>query len=314
MTENSMLLTLDVGNTNTVLGLYRLASEELVTHWRISTLRTQTADEYGVLFLNLFSMRKVEATEISSIIISSVVPPLESTLRQVCERYFNVKPIFVEPGIKTGMPILVDNPAELGADRLVNGVAAFARYGGPCIVVDFGTATTFDVISAKGEYLGGVISPGLAISAEALFARAFAVNVTGAFLMSRWAIPGIVRSGGGSIIHVASQMGSVARRLQTTYSATKAALLLLAKGMALDHAADGIRVNTLSPGGIATESMAERWGDMATAEREWGRKMHPLGRLGRVEEIASAAAFLASDEASFMTGADLLVDGGYTAL
>jgi type III pantothenate kinase len=172
MTENSMLLTLDVGNTNTVLGLYRLASEELVTHWRISTLRTQTADEYGVLFLNLFSMRKVEATEISSIIISSVVPPLESTLRQVCERYFNVKPMFVEPGIKTGMPILVDNPAELGADRLVNGVAAFARYGGPCIVVDFGTATTFDVISARGEYLGGVISPGLAISAEALFARA----------------------------------------------------------------------------------------------------------------------------------------------
>jgi NAD(P)-dependent dehydrogenase (short-subunit alcohol dehydrogenase family) len=149
---------------------------------------------------------------------------------------------------------------------------------------------------------------------EALFARAFAVNVTGAFLMSRWAIPGIIRSGGGSIIHIASQMGSVARRLQTTYSATKAALLLLAKGMALDHAADGIRVNTLSPGGIATEGMAERWGDMATAEREWGKRMHPLGRLGRVEEIASAAAFLASDEASFMTGADLLVDGGYTAL
>jgi type III pantothenate kinase len=172
MTEKSMLLTLDVGNTNTVLGLYRLASNELVTHWRISTLRTQTADEYGVLFLNLFSMRKVEATEVSSIIISSVVPPLESTLRHVCERYFNLKPMFVEPGIKTGMPILVDNPAELGADRLVNGVAAFARYGGPCIVVDFGTATTFDVISAKGEYLGGVIAPGLAISAEALFARA----------------------------------------------------------------------------------------------------------------------------------------------
>ncbi len=172
MTEKSMLLALDVGNTNTVLGLYRLASNELVTHWRISTLRTQTADEYGVLFLNLFSMRKVEATEVSSIIISSVVPPLESTLRQVCERYFSLKPMFVEPGIKTGMPILVDNPAELGADRLVNGVAAFARYGGPCIVVDFGTATTFDVISAKGEYLGGVIAPGLAISAEALFARA----------------------------------------------------------------------------------------------------------------------------------------------
>ena len=170
--EKPMLLTLDVGNTNTVLGLYQLASDELVTHWRISTLRTQTADEYGVLFLNLFAMRKIEVTEITSIIISSVVPPLESTLRQVCERYFNLKPMFVEPGIKTGMPILVDNPAELGADRLVNGVAAFARYGGPCIVVDFGTATTFDVISVKGEYLGGVIAPGLAISAEALFSRA----------------------------------------------------------------------------------------------------------------------------------------------
>jgi type III pantothenate kinase len=172
MTEDSMLLTLDVGNTNTVIGLYRLNSSELLTHWRISTLRAQTVDEYGVLLLNLFSMRKIEASEVKGIIISSVVPPLESTLRQVCERYFNLKPMFVEPGIKTGMPILVDNPAELGADRLVNGVAAFARYGGPCIVVDFGTATTFDLISAKGEYLGGVIAPGLAISAEALFARA----------------------------------------------------------------------------------------------------------------------------------------------
>ncbi len=169
---DSMLLTLDVGNTNTVLGLYRFASDELITHWRVSTLRTQTADEYGVLFLNLFAMRKVEAAEVSAIIISSVVPPLESTLRQVCERYFNIKPMFVEPGIKTGMPILVDNPTEVGADRLVNSVAAFARYGGPCVVVDFGTATTFDLVSAKGEYMGGAIAPGLAISAEALFARA----------------------------------------------------------------------------------------------------------------------------------------------
>jgi type III pantothenate kinase len=167
-----MLLTLDVGNTNTVLGLYRFATDELITHWRVSTLRTQTADEYGVLFLNLFAMRKVEASEVSAIIISSVVPPLESTLRQVCERYFNLKPMFVEPGIKTGMPILVDNPTEVGADRLVNSVAAYARYGGPCVVVDFGTATTFDMVSAKGEYLGGAIAPGLAISAEALFARA----------------------------------------------------------------------------------------------------------------------------------------------
>ena len=167
-----MLLTLDVGNTNTVLGIYKPGSDELVTHWRISTLRTQTADEYGVLFLNLFTMRKVDPAEVTAIIVSSVVPPLDSTLRQVCERYFNIKAMFVEPGIKTGMPILVDNPAEVGADRLVNSVAAFARFGGPCIVVDFGTATTFDYISAKGEYMGGVITPGLAISSEALFARA----------------------------------------------------------------------------------------------------------------------------------------------
>jgi type III pantothenate kinase len=170
--ETAMLLTLDVGNTNTVLGLYKPGSDELVTHWRISTLRTQTADEYGVLFLNLFTMRKVDPSEVTAIIVSSVVPPLDSTLRQVCERYFNIKAMFVEPGIKTGMPILVDNPSEVGADRLVNSVAAFARYGGPCVVVDFGTATTFDYISPKGEYMGGVITPGLAISAEALYARA----------------------------------------------------------------------------------------------------------------------------------------------
>lgn len=169
-----MLLTLDVGNTNTVLGLYNLepVPSELVGHWRVTTHKTQTADEYGVLFVNLFSMQKLSVEAVTHIIISSVVPPVETTLRRVCERYFKIKPLFVEPGIKTGMPILVDNPAELGADRLVNGIAAYERFGGPCIVVDFGTATTFDVISAKGEYCGGVIAPGLGISADALFSRA----------------------------------------------------------------------------------------------------------------------------------------------
>jgi type III pantothenate kinase len=167
-----MLLTLDVGNTNTVLGLYKLDEPELVAHWRVTTHLKQTADEYGVLFLNLFAMHQIQPSEIEAIIISSVVPPIESTLRRVSERYFKVKPMFIEPGIRTGMPILVDNPAELGADRLVNGVAAFAKYGGPVIVVDFGTATTFDVVTAQGEYIGGVIAPGLGISADALFARA----------------------------------------------------------------------------------------------------------------------------------------------
>ena len=183
-----MLLALDVGNTNTVLGLYRLdaaapasgdsdpgqgkSEQELIAHWRVTTHRTQTSDEYGVLFVNLFNMHGLAVDQVTSIIISSVVPPVESTLRRVCEKYFHLQPIFVEPGIKTGMPVLVDNPTELGADRLVNCIGAFERYGGPCIVVDFGTATTFDVISAKGEYLGGAISPGLGISADALFARA----------------------------------------------------------------------------------------------------------------------------------------------
>jgi type III pantothenate kinase len=176
-----MLLALDVGNTNTVLGLYSLesghyasgpAAANLLAHWRVSTHRTQTADEYGVLFTNLFNLHGLSTSQVHHIIISSVVPPVESTLVQVCESYFHLKPLFVEPGIKTGMPVLVDNPSELGADRLVNAIAAYERYGGPAIVVDFGTATTFDVISARGEYLGGIISPGLGISADALFSRA----------------------------------------------------------------------------------------------------------------------------------------------
>ena len=170
-----MLLALDVGNTNTVLALYTLDADgpgELVANWRVTTQKTQTADEFGVLIISLLSLHKIEASAVTGVIISSVVPPLDSTLRRVSERYFKIKPLFVEPGIKTGMPLLIDNPAELGADRAANGVAAFERYGGPCIIVDFGTATTFDVISAKGEFLGGVIAPGLGISADALFSRA----------------------------------------------------------------------------------------------------------------------------------------------
>lgn len=171
-----MLLVIDVGNTNTVLGVF--AREDgaaeyagLSAHWRVTTELKRTVDEYGVLFRNLFSMDKVEAAGIQGIVISSVVPPLDSVLRQVCERYFHVPALFIEPGVKTGMPVHYDNPAEVGADRIVNGVAAFEKYGGPCVVVDFGTATTFDCISAKGEYLGGVICPGIGISADALFQR-----------------------------------------------------------------------------------------------------------------------------------------------
>ncbi len=176
-----MLLVLDVGNTNTVLGVFarKVAAsaaesshyEQLVANWRVATVGTQTVDEYGVLFRNLFAMGNLEAKGIHGIVISSVVPPLDSTLEQVCERYFSTKPLFIEPGVKTGMPVHYDNPAEVGADRIVNSVAAFEKYGGPCVVVDFGTATTFDCVSAKGEYTGGVICPGLGISADALFER-----------------------------------------------------------------------------------------------------------------------------------------------
>lgn len=148
---------------------------------------------------------------------------------------------------------------------------------------------------------------------EALWDRTFAVNVGGTFRMSRFAVPRIAAAGGGSIIHVASQMGHVARPRQAAYCASKAALIQLAKAMALDHAAERIRVNTLSPGGIATQGMADQWGGMEAAEREWGARMHPIGRLGRVEEIARGALFLASDDSSFVTGTDLLVDGGYCA-
>jgi len=173
-----MLLTLDVGNTNTVLGVYDAA--ELLAHWRLTTARDQTVDEYGILIRQLFTLAKLAPERIDGVIISSVVPPLNTTLAQMAERYFGVKALFVEPGVKTGMPILYENPQEVGADRIVNSVAAYEKYGGPCIAVDFGTALNFDAVSAKGEYLGGVLCPGIGISADALFshaARLFRVEI-----------------------------------------------------------------------------------------------------------------------------------------
>ncbi len=164
-----MLLTIDVGNSNTVLGVFR--GEELIANWRLSTEHSQTVDEYGVLTRSLFSLAGLNQENITGVMISSVVPPVNWTLAEMARIYFGKKALFVEPGVKTGLAVLVDNPTEVGADRIVNGVAAFHQYGGPCIVVDFGTAITFDVISARCEYLGGVIAPGLGISSEALFSR-----------------------------------------------------------------------------------------------------------------------------------------------
>jgi type III pantothenate kinase len=171
-----MLLAIDVGNSNTVLGLFKTppapGPSALVTDWRITTPHAQTADEFGVLFQTLFSIRGIELSSVTGIVISSVVPPIDAMLRRVCEGLFKMRPLFIEPGVKTGLPVLTDNPAEVGADRVVNCVAAYELLGGPAIVVDLGTATTFDVVSARGEFLGGAIAPGLGISADALFDHA----------------------------------------------------------------------------------------------------------------------------------------------
>lgn len=164
-----MLLALDVGNTNVALGVFR--EHELVGNWRLKTDPAQTADGWGILSRNLFELAGLDTREVHGIVIASVVPPLDSTLEAMAERYFNCKPLFVGPGVKTGLAVLVDNPSEVGADRIVNGVAAFDKYGGPCVVADLGTAITFDAISSRGEYIGGIICPGIAISAEALFSR-----------------------------------------------------------------------------------------------------------------------------------------------
>ncbi|HXJ95521.1 MAG TPA: type III pantothenate kinase [Terriglobia bacterium] len=165
-----MLLVIDVGNTNTALGVFEKA--ELRAHWRLTTKREQTADEYGILIRNLFDLEGLGHSDIAGIMIASVVPPLNWLLEEMAQKYFSLKALFLEPGTRTGMAIHYDNPQEVGADRIANGVAAYEKYGGPCVVVDFGTAITFDAISQKGEYLGGVICPGLGVSAEALFARA----------------------------------------------------------------------------------------------------------------------------------------------
>ncbi len=165
-----MLLVIDVGNTNIVLGIYE--GERLVDNWRIWTERDRTSDEYGILVRNLFSSRSISFGGIEAVAISCVVPPMLNMLLELSERYFQRKPLIVEFGMNIGMPVLTDNPMEVGADRIVNAVAAYHKHKRSLIVVDFGTATTFDYISPKVEYMGGAIAPGLGISSEALFMRA----------------------------------------------------------------------------------------------------------------------------------------------
>lgn len=206
----------------------------------------------------------------------------------------------VAAGIRAGSGRAVAQECDVSRSAAAHAAveAAVTAFGGLHVVVS--NAAVFSPIATVEEM------------AEADWERALAVNLTGAFLISKHAIPRLRAAGGGAIILVASQMARVANAGQTAYCATKGALVQLAKGMALDHVKDGIRVNTLSPGGVATARMAARFGSLEEAERVWGPK-HPMGRLARTEEIARGAVFLASDDASFMTGADLLLDGGYTA-
>ncbi|HUJ70259.1 MAG TPA: type III pantothenate kinase [Syntrophorhabdales bacterium] len=165
-----MLLVVDIGNTNIVFGVYR--DDTLINHWRVSTVLERTADEYAIVLNSILYFEKVRLTDIQSVIISCVVPPLLVPFRSICARYIGVEPLVVEPGMKTGMPILYDNPQEVGADRIVNAVAGYEKHKKALIIVDFGTATTFDYITPKGEYVGGAIAPGVMISLEALFERA----------------------------------------------------------------------------------------------------------------------------------------------
>jgi type III pantothenate kinase len=164
-----MLLALDAGNTNVTIGVFE--SGRLIAHWRLRTVTEQTADEWGVLLRNLFALNSMDLSRIDGIIIASVVPPIDPRLAEMAARYFHSEPMFITSSTDTGVRILYENPRDVGADRIVNSVAAFEKYGGPCIVVDLGTAITFDAVSANAEYLGGIICPGIGISIDALFSR-----------------------------------------------------------------------------------------------------------------------------------------------
>ncbi len=164
-----MLVALDAGNTNVTIGVFE--QSDLVAHWRLRTIHDQTVDEWGILLRNLLALSSIDIGQVDGIIVGSVVPPLDPTLAAMAERYFHTEAMFVGPETDTGLKILYDNPHEVGADRVINGVAAYRKYGGPCVVVDLGTAITFDAVSVNAEYLGGLICPGIGIAVEALFAK-----------------------------------------------------------------------------------------------------------------------------------------------
>lgn len=208
-----MLLVFDIGNSNIVMGTYE--GKKLLRHWRISTDRQKTGDEYGMLINSLFAYQNIRMEQVEAIIISSVVPPLMVPMIKMCERYFHIHPLVVGPGIKTGFRISYENPREIGADRIVNVAGAFEQYGGPLIVIDIGTATTFDVVAPNGDFLGGVIAPGLSSSADALFQRAARLPrielVTPKRIISRNTVSGMQA---GIIYGYVGQIDEIVRRMK----------------------------------------------------------------------------------------------------
>ena len=220
-----MLLVIDVGNTNVVVGVFE--GENLRATWRIGTDVHRMADEYAVILMNLFPHRGLSMSSVDQAILASVVPPLTSTFEEVCKRYFDTVPLVVGTGIRTGVRILFDNPREVGADRIVNAAAAYRLYGGPCVVIDFGTATTFDAVSKDGDYIGGAIAPGIGIASEALFQRAarlwrveltrpaFAIGKNTVAGMQSGIIFGYVGLVEGLVARFKREMGGTARVIAT---------------------------------------------------------------------------------------------------
>ena len=211
-----MLLVLDIGNSNIVLGTYE--GKQLVRHWRISTDRQKTGDEYGMLMNNLFTYQGISMQDIHAIIISSVVPPLVVPTVKMCERYFHIHPLVVGPGIRTGIRLHYENPRAIGADRIVNVVGAYEQYGGSLIVIDIGTATTFDVVGEDGDFLGGVIAPGIGTSADAMFQSAAQLPrielVPPKQVICRGTIQGMQA---GIIFGFVGQIDAIVRRIKAEY-------------------------------------------------------------------------------------------------
>jgi len=242
-----VLLAIDVGNIVTSVGIYD--GTALRAEWSVATDRRKTHDEFGLLFMDLIEHGKVNVSDLRSVAISSSVPPVVPTLERMCQKYFHIKPLVIGPGVKTGMVIRYDNPREVGADRIVISTAAFEKYGGPLIVVDFGTATIFDVVSREGEYLGGAIAPGVAISVEALFQQAAKLPrielIKPATVLARNTVHAMQS---GVIYGFAGQVDELVDRLTQELSGPPSAVKVVATGEYIDHvAAECQRIQHIDP-------------------------------------------------------------------